>query len=58
MTAGVLTRSLRVLGMAALFSTSAAFSLWAEPIAVTCGQFRIPFDDPTFFRFFGADGLS
>jgi hypothetical protein len=41
MTTGVLTRSLRMGAMAALFATSSVPSLSAEPIIVTSGQFQV-----------------
>jgi len=57
MTRALLTRVSRLLAVFALVSASSAPILCAEPIHVTSGVFAIPFDDPTFFRFFGADGF-
>jgi hypothetical protein len=53
MSIGVFTRSLRVLGMAALCSVSSVPSLRAEPIVVTSGWIVVGFDNPAAFQFFG-----
>jgi hypothetical protein len=57
MTRGFLARSLRVLGIAAMCSTTVVPAAGAEPIAVISGQFTAGSDNPSFFRFFGADGF-
>ncbi len=53
MTGASLVRTLRVVGIALLSSTSALSSLSAEPITVTSGFFISPEDGPPGFSFLG-----
>jgi hypothetical protein len=48
---------IRILVVALLCSTASVPRSWADPLTVTSGQFHIPWDDPTFFAFAGADGF-
>ena len=57
MTHGVLTRGIRVIGIAALWSASALTGVSADPITVTSGLFVSPEDSPPGFRFLGTDGF-
>jgi hypothetical protein len=57
MIGALLTRSLRVLGAAALCSVSGVPSLWADPVTVTSGQFVVAWSGPTSFEFVGTDGF-
>lgn len=57
MTKSLLTRSLRILAVTAVFCISAAPALQAEPVTVASGRFAVPWDDPTFFLFTGANGF-
>jgi hypothetical protein len=50
-------RLARIVAIGGTLLTCAAPNLRAEPITVTSGVFVIPWDDPTDFRFFGADGF-
>lgn len=57
MSVRVLTRSLRILAVAVLCATASVPRASADPISITSGELHIPWDDPTSFRFFGADGF-
>jgi hypothetical protein len=57
MIGALLTRSRRMLGLAALCSVTSVPRLWADPVTVTSGRFVVPWDDPTNFQFAGTDGL-
>ena len=50
-------RLARIVAIGGTLLTCAAPNLRAEPITVTSGVFVIPWDDPTYFRFFGAEGF-
>jgi len=57
MSVRVLAQSLRILVVAGLCSTASMPPSWADPVTVTSGEFYIAWDDPTSFRFAGADGF-
>ena len=59
MTRALLTRSFRVLSLAALCLASSLSNLWADPINVTSGAFVLAYDSAGFgyFTFSGADGF-
>ena len=58
MTAGLLIRSLRVLGVIVLLSATTGPSAHAEPITVTSGQLTVAWDHANSFQFFGANGFA
>jgi hypothetical protein len=55
MTGGFRSRMIPMLCVATVLSIGAVPSLRAEPITVTSGEFVVAWDDPSYFRFFGAD---
>src|SRR5688500_19381225 len=57
MVGAILTRRLRIFGMAALCAATGVPSVSAEPIAVTSGFFIQPEDGPPGFSFSGPDGF-
>jgi hypothetical protein len=57
MVRALLTRQLRAVSIAALFFVVAVPVVAADPVTVTSGMLVLPDDDPSYFQFFGTDGL-